>query len=55
VGLYTNIGQVAEWIRYRQIVRPDPNAHRKYQPYYEIYRQLYLDTAGTVHRLARMQ
>lgn len=52
-GFFDDIAQVAEWISYRQIVRPDVEAHRRYQPFYEIYRQLYLDTAETTHRLVR--
>jgi xylulokinase len=55
IGLFDHIAQVAEWVEYGQIIHPDSNAHRCYQPYYEIYRQLYLDTADTVHRLALLQ
>ena len=53
VGLYADISQVSGWVNYRHVIRPNPEAHQQYQPYYEVYRQLYLDTAETIHRLAR--
>lgn len=54
IGLFEDTTQVAEWVDYRAVVRPDPAAHDRYQPYYEIYRQVYEDTAYTMHRLARL-
>ena len=55
IGLFDDIAQVSDWIKYRRVIVPDLEAHRQYQAYYDIYRQLYLDTVETVHRLARLQ
>jgi len=54
IGAYQDIAQVADWIRFREVVRPDAEAHARYQPYYEIYRQLYHDSADTIHRLSTL-
>lgn len=54
IGLFEDTNQATEWVRYRTIVRPDPIAQERYQPYYQIYRDLYLQTAGSMHRLAEL-
>jgi xylulokinase len=41
-------------VRHDEVVQPDPEAKRRYDEYYALYRQLYRDTAETVHRLARL-
>jgi xylulokinase len=54
IGLFEDTNQAADWVRYRTIVRPDPAAREGYQPYYQIYRDLYGQTAGSMHRLAEL-
>ncbi len=53
-GLFTNTTQVADWITYDRPVRPDPEAQRVYEAYYQLYLQLYRDSAPTIHQLARL-
>ncbi|MHB1356686.1 MAG: FGGY-family carbohydrate kinase [Anaerolineae bacterium] len=54
LGLYPGISHVTEWVRPKQVVRPDQAVHEIYQPYYEIYRELYTSSASAVHRLAQL-
>lgn len=54
VGLFANAAQVADWVQYERVVRPDAGRHALYDEYYQLYRQLYEDNAGTMHRLARL-
>ncbi len=54
VKLFTDTKHAADWIRYQKVVKPDLTNHKIYEPYYQIYRQLYLDTAGAMHNLARL-
>jgi xylulokinase len=54
IGLFPDTTHIAEWITYRQVVRPNAEAQAQYEDYYRIYRQLYEDSAQTVHRLARL-
>jgi xylulokinase len=51
-GFYRDIAQVAEWVRHKEIVRPDPVAHEQYEKYYPLYLQLYRQTAPSLHLLA---
>jgi xylulokinase len=54
VGLFASTSKVTAWVRHREVVRPDPEAHGQYERYYRIYRQLYEESAGAVHQLARL-
>ena len=54
VNLFPDTRHAADWIHYQKIVRPDPTTQKLYEPYYQIYRQLYPDTANTMHQLAQM-
>jgi xylulokinase len=54
VGLYADTTQVTQWVRYRSTVRPRPQMSDLYGKYYEVFRQLYSDSAAAVHRLARL-
>ncbi len=54
IGLYSHSGQIADWIHYRTIITPQPDAHAAYEPYYLIYRQLYQDNQESMHRLAQL-
>jgi xylulokinase len=54
IGLFSDTTQVSRWINYRQVISPNAEAHQQYEAYYQIYRQLYRDSAQTMHRLARL-
>jgi xylulokinase len=55
IGLIPSRAEIGKWVRYREVVRPDAATHERYEPYYWVYRELYEDSAATVHRLARLQ
>jgi xylulokinase len=55
VGLFSDTSQVVDWVDYSRIIRHDPIQHKQYQPYYELYRQVYLDTADSMHDLVRLE
>jgi xylulokinase len=54
VGLFTSTRDAGRWVQVQQIVRPAADAHARYSRYYEIYRQIYLDTAESMHRLSQL-
>ncbi len=54
IGLFRDTSQVADWVRYRWVVRPEASARRQYEGYYRAFRQLYEDSATAVHRLAAL-
>jgi xylulokinase len=54
IGLFKDTTQAAEWVNHSTVVRPDPAAREKYEPYYKIYRELYPDTAEAMHRLSEL-
>jgi len=52
IGLFKDTTQAAEWVNHSEVIKPDPAAQALYEPYYQIYRELYPDTAGAMHKLA---
>ena len=38
-----------------KVIKPNPEAHEKYQDYYEIYRELYPANKDLMHRISRLQ
>lgn len=41
-----------QWVQTEQVIAPDPDAQKLYQPFYEDYLNLYQQTRDIVHRLA---
>ena len=41
-------------IRYREPIQPDQEAHEAYQPYFELYKDLYGQLASSFQRLAEI-
>jgi xylulokinase len=54
IGLFSHSGEIANWIHYQNIVKAQPEAHTFYEPYYQIYRNLYQDNRESMHLLARL-
>jgi xylulokinase len=52
IGLFSGTDEVSRWVRVGAVVRPNPEASRAYDDYYEIYRNLYDATAPLMKRLA---
>ena len=55
VGMFSDTSEIIDWIDYSRVVHHDPQMHDRYQPYYEIYRQVYLDTADSMKALVRLE
>lgn len=55
VGIFSDTSQIVDWIDYSRVVVHDPQLHELYQPYYDIYRQLYMDTADSMKALVRLE
>lgn len=51
VGDYKNLAENYKWVSDVSVIRPNPENHRIYMPYYEIFRQLYEDSKILMHRL----
>jgi xylulokinase len=53
-GLFRDTSEIDRWIHHRQVIHPDPHAQQIYESYYQVYRQLYQDTAQSIHRLVSL-
>jgi xylulokinase len=55
VGHFSSTAEaVHAWVQIGRVVRPDAATHARYAPYYELYRQLYTQTASTMHALSQL-
>jgi xylulokinase len=54
IGLFPNTTHAAEWVQAERVIEPDEAARRAYQPYYDLYREVYENTKHTMHRLAQL-
>lgn len=53
-GRFKDTTQSPQWVTHSTVVVPDPEAQLRYEPYYQIYRELYTRTAGAMHKLAEL-
>jgi xylulokinase len=54
VGLFGSTRDAGRWVQMQQIVKPDASTHARYSHYYEVYRQVYRETAASMHRLGEL-
>jgi xylulokinase len=52
VGLFTDLAEVTRWVRSTRLIKPDPEAHRRYDPLYRIFRSLYETNKSLMHELS---
>ena len=50
-GRFTDFSQLQSVLSVERVYQPDQERHRAYQPYYEMYQELYLQTKELMHRL----
>ncbi|MBE0698426.1 MAG: carbohydrate kinase, partial [Anaerolineaceae bacterium] len=50
-GTFEALAQVRQWVKTRTVVRPDPEVHARYEPYYRIFRDLYEVNRPLMQRL----
>lgn len=55
VGLFSGTADASRWVKTGQVVRPDSAAHRKYEDYYRLYRELYTRTAPLMRQISGLQ
>ena len=51
VGCFSSTAEAARWVKIKQVIKPNPEAHKKYEEYYLIYRELYTSTRHLMQRL----
>ena len=54
-GLYDKGSDVKQWVKIEKVIKPNPEAHKRYQDYYEIYRELYPTNKDLMHRISHLQ
>ena len=52
IGLYNDLSEVRQWVKMKDVVKPNPAARAQYDPYYQIFRELYTSNKALMHRLA---
>jgi len=55
VALFSGTADVRRWVKTGQVVKPNPNAHRRYEDYYRLYRELYTRTAPLMRQVSGLQ
>jgi len=55
IGLFNQISDVKGWVETERRIDPDPAATEAYQPFYDIYRDLYPANQDLMHRIAAIQ
>ncbi|HEY8425739.1 MAG TPA: FGGY-family carbohydrate kinase [Limnochordales bacterium] len=55
VGVFSSHDAINTWVRERMRVEPDPANAARYEPLYEIYRELYRRNKDLMHELTRLQ
>jgi xylulokinase len=53
-GVYRSTADIGEWVRDHGVIRPDPERHAEYEPYYRVYRELYSASASQLHMLTAL-
>jgi len=51
-GLHRDLAEVSNWVDLEETIHCDPNKHKRYNAYYNIYRELYLQTKTQMHNLS---
>jgi len=51
IGIFKDLSEVRQWVTMKDVVKPNPAARAQYDPYYQIFRELYTSTKGLMHRL----
>ncbi|MCD6355913.1 MAG: FGGY-family carbohydrate kinase, partial [Anaerolineaceae bacterium] len=55
IGLYNKVSDVKKWVKIETVVRPDLEAHKAYEEYYRIYRELYPANKELMHQIVAIQ
>jgi xylulokinase len=53
-GLFSNTADISRWLTRTQTVLPDAGRHSFYEAYYQLYRDLYVQNVGAMHRISAL-
>jgi xylulokinase len=51
-GLFTNIADISRWLTSPQTILANAESHALYEPYYQLYRDLYEQNASAMHTIS---
>lgn len=52
VGLFASLTEITQWVESSLLIKPDPEAHRRYSALYRIFRSLYETNKSLMHELS---
>lgn len=55
VQLVDNSNRISEWVTYSSVIRANSTEQAEYENYYQLYRKLYPNNAGTMHTLVKLR
>ncbi len=53
-GLFSNTSEISRWLSSAQTLNPDDERHSRYEPYYQLYRDLYEQNVSAMHRISTL-
>ena len=53
-GLFSSTADISHWLTRSETLLPDAARHALYEPYYQLYRDLYEQNAGAMHRISAL-
>lgn len=54
-GLFNSTEEVERWVKIKHVVRPRPDVHDFYEPYYRLFRDLYEDNREKMARIGQLR
>jgi xylulokinase len=54
VGLFSSTSEISRWLSSGQTLNPDDERHSRYEPYYQLYRDLYEQNVSAMHRISTL-
>jgi xylulokinase len=52
IGLFKSLSDVKQWVKTKEIIKPNPETRKLYQVNYQIFRELYPSAKPLMHKLA---
>jgi xylulokinase len=52
IGLFKKLSEVKQWVKIKEVTKPDPETQKMYEVNYQIFRELYPTTRPLMHKLA---
>lgn len=55
IGDFSSVSEISHWVTFKKEIIPDPDRHQEYERFYKLFRNLYENTANSMHELASIQ